>query len=133
MYPTSSKSRGFAKGLPPLVPRRRKEVIFLRKGKPIKIYLEEQEEAKLKECAGFCNLTVSSYSRMLITGHSPRPVPNSEFWKILSRLYSIHDSLENGHIARLKIQELVLELLKLNLIPERGANFGDNKSVGDQG
>jgi len=119
--PHPANPEDLRRGSPPLVPRSRKEVIFLRKGKPIKIYLDEQEEAKIKECAGFCNLTVSSYSRMLITGHNPRPVPNSEFWKILSRLYGIHDSLENGHIARLKIQELVLDLLKLNLIPERGA------------
>ena len=103
----------------------------MRKGKPIKIYLEEQEEIALKEYARRCELTVSSLSRMLLTGYKPKPIPKEGFWKILSRLYDIHQSMENGHIAALKIEELVLDLLTLNLIPERGASHGDNKSLGD--
>ena len=103
----------------------------MRRGKPIKIYLEAQEEINLKEYARYCNLTVSAFSRMLITGYKPNPIPKEGFWKILSRLYDIHDSLENGHIAALKIEELVLDLLSLNLIPERGVSYGDYKSLGD--
>ena len=103
----------------------------MRKGNPIRIYLEAQEEINLKEYAGYCNLSVSAFSRMLLTGYKPKPVPKEEFWKILSRLYDIHDNLENGYIAALKIEELVLDLLTLNLIPERGVTYGDNKSLGD--
>ena len=103
----------------------------MRKGKPIRIYLEAQEEINLKAYAGYCKLSVSTFSRVLITGYKPKPLPKEEFWKILSRLYSIHDSLENGHIAAFKIEELVLDLLTLNLIPERGDSYGNNKSLGD--
>jgi len=102
----------------------------MRKGKPIKIYLEEQEEISLKEYARCCDLAVSAFSRMLLTGYKPKPIPKEGFWEILSRLYDIHESMENGHIAALKIEELVLDLLVLNLIPERGI-YGDNKSLGD--
>jgi len=103
----------------------------MRKGKPIRIYLVAQEEINLKAYAGYCKLSVSAYSRMLITGYKPKPIPKEQFWEILSRLYDIHESLENGHIAALKIEELVLDLLTLNLIPERGVSYGDNKPLGN--
>ena len=103
----------------------------MRKGKPIRIYLEVQEEINLKEYAEYCKLSISAFSRMLITGYKPKPIPKEGFWKILSRLYDIHESMENGHIAALKIEELVLDLLTLNLIPERGVSYGDNKPLGD--
>ncbi len=115
----------------PSYPAEERKFEFMRKGKSIRIYLEAKEETDLKEFAGFCNLSVSTFCRMLITGCIPKPVPKEEFWEILSRLYSIHDSLENGHIAALKIEELVLDLLSLNLIPERSAVYGDNKHLGD--
>ena len=114
----------------PLYPAKGRKFNFMRKGKPIKIYLEEQEEINLKEYARCCDLTVSTFSRMLITGYKPKPIPKEGFWKILSTLYDIHESMENGHIAALKIEELVIDLLTLNLIPERGIH-GDNKPLGD--
>lgn len=103
----------------------------MRKGNPIKIYVEPEEAFAIKEYADCCGLSVSALCRLVVTGYAPKPMPKKEFWGIIDGLYDIHDSLEKGSKTTTELEKLILSLQEFCLIPERSGFNGGDKSMAD--
>lgn len=62
------------------------------------IWLNEEENNKLKTNAKKCGLTESSYLRMLIMGYKPKEQPNEIIYEMLNQLRGIGNNF--NQIAR---------------------------------
>lgn len=60
----------------------------------IKVWLNEEENEKLKQCAAACGLSESGFLRLLCKGQAPKPQPKKEFWELLNGLYSVHSGFK---------------------------------------
>ncbi len=93
---------------------------------PITVRLNEEEHEKLKQCAAACGLSVAEFMRQLCKGHAPQPKPKIEFWKLLNRLYEVHDAFKKcvpyyptaAEICK-EIEDFILELQQKTTLPQR--------------
>ena len=63
--------------------------------KVITVRLTEEEKQKLEYCSNLCGLSQSEFIRQLCKGKAPKPQPQTEFWKLLEALYSVHNSFKS--------------------------------------
>lgn len=54
--------------------------------------LSEEEHEKLKQYSSACGLSAAEFMRQLCRGNAPQPMPQTEFWELLGKLYEVHDA-----------------------------------------
>jgi hypothetical protein len=96
-----------------------KEGGYLTKYKPIKINFTEEENSRVKSYADQCGITVTEFVRTLIDFYQPKPIPDSIFRNAINQLYQIHEVLKSDNENIKRLQEIILELEREVLLPER--------------
>lgn len=116
---TAEWVRTSRENIPPKTPLTKEDDFMKDKEKfyEVKVRLNDEEHALIKEYAELCGLTQKEFLRQLVTEKNPKPIPPTEFWDMMSELYRIHDSFaviseyepSTNNECR-KIEELVLRL-----------------------
>jgi len=79
--------------------------------------LSEEEHEKLKQYSSACGLSAAEFMRQLCRGNAPQPMPQTEFWELLGKLYEVHDAFRKcvpfypaaAEICK-EIEQLVMDL-----------------------
>ena len=93
---------------------------------PITFRLTAEEHEKLKQYSSACGLSAAEFMRQLCRGNAPQPMPQTEFWELLGKLYEVHDAFRKcvpfypaaADICR-EIEDFILELQRNFTLPQR--------------
>lgn len=87
--------------------------------------LSEEEHEKLKQYSSACGLSAAEFMRQLCRGNAPQPMPQTEFWELLGKLYEVHDAFRKcvpfypaaAEICK-EIEQLVMDLQQRFTMPQ---------------
>ena len=87
--------------------------------------LSEVEPVKLMQYSSACGLSAAEFMRQLCRGNAPQPMPQTEFWELLGKLYEVHDAFRKcvpfypaaAEICK-EIEQLVMDLQQRFTMPQ---------------
>lgn len=92
----------------------------MKKSSEIKIYLTNEEKEIATRFADACGVSVSSLCRSLLLGFEPKKLPPDIFWKLISSICEVLNTLDHNTDEAKKLIEIVMELQQLSTQPDRG-------------
>ncbi len=92
----------------------------MKKNCEIKIYLTNEEKEIATKFADACGVSLSSLCRSLLLGFEPKKLPPEIFWKLISSICDLLNTLDHDTEEAQNLIKIVMELQKLSTQPDKG-------------